>query len=94
MHVLCAMPQSLSGRKTHHKSRTRTDDDDVVVELILVLGSDALTFAVHLGHLLERVEDGRDDALVIRVDNLSHVELTRVFELVFDPVHKVLEFVE
>lgn len=62
----------------------------MVVELILVLGRDALSLTVHLGHLLEGVKDGRDHALVFRADDAANGKCTRAFELAFDALDEEL----
>jgi hypothetical protein len=60
----------------------------MVVELVLVLS--ALSLAVHLGHLLQAVEHGSGNALVVRIDDLSDVEIVGAFELVLDAVDEHL----
>lgn len=62
----------------------RTDEDDMVVELVLALASRAVAFPVHLGHLLQAVEHGRDDPLVLRVDDLADVEVVGAVQLRLD----------
>ena len=71
-------------RRRQEEVRQRTDEDDVVVELVLALALRALPLAVHLGHLLQAVEDGRDDALVVTVDDLADVERVGAVELRLD----------
>lgn len=71
------------------EGRERTDQDDVVVELALVLGREAVR-AVHLGHLLKRVKDGVCDALVRRVDDLADLQAVGAHELALKPVDEDL----
>lgn len=59
-----------------------TDENDVVVELILAFAT--LSLAVHLGHLLQTLEHGRNDSLVVRVDDVAHVQVIGAFQLRFD----------
>ena len=62
----------------------------MVVELVLILGA-TTALNVHLGQLLQRVEDRRDDALVVRVDNLADVKLVRLVQLALDAHDEELE---
>lgn len=62
----------------------------MIVELIFAFASRAVSLALHLGHLLQAVEHGRDNPLVLRVDNLADVEGVGTVQLRLDAGDKDL----
>lgn len=57
----------------------------MVIELVLIFATLPVAFAVHLGHLLQAVKDGGDDALVLLVDDAANVEVVGAIKLRLDP---------
>jgi hypothetical protein len=90
VHVLCwhrdsSVSPSSRKRRKEREGRGRTDENNMIIQLILILPSlSSMSLPIHLRHLLQALKHSRDDPLVLNVDHIADGETVAVPELVLD----------
>jgi hypothetical protein len=94
VHVLCMYRNSSissSRERKEGKERGRTDENNMIIQLILILTSlSSMSLPIHLRHLLQALKHGRDDPLVLNVDHVADGETVAMAELILDAGDKEL----